>query len=98
MFNFDFLIINSEIELILKWSENCVLTERAMRERKDEGDAAAAEPAVTGIDTPSDLKFSITDCKLYVPVVTLQTEYQNFLYKHLQTGISTDFMWNKYRS
>ena len=62
MFNLDFLIINSEIELIIKWSENCVLTERAMREGKDEVDNAA-EPAVTGIDTPSDLKFNITDCK-----------------------------------
>ena len=26
-------MINSEIELILKWSEDCVLTERAMREQ-----------------------------------------------------------------
>ena len=98
MFNLDFLLINSEIELILKWSENCILTERAMREELVQGDDAAAEPAVTGIDRPYDLKFSITDCKLYVPVVTLQTEYQNFLYKHLKTGISIDFTWNKYRS
>ena len=98
MFNLDFLIINSEIELILKWSEGCVLTERAMREGKDEGDVAAAEPVVTGIDTPPDLKFSITDCKLYVPVVTLQTTYQNQLYKDLKIGISIDFKWSKYRS
>ena len=105
MFNLDFLIINSETELILKWSENCVLTERVKREGKDEGDAAAAaaaaaaaEPAVTGIDTSSDLKFSITDCKLYVPVVTLQRKYQNQLYNDLKTGISIDFKWSKYRS
>ena len=45
-----------------------------------------------------DLKFSVTDCKLYVPVVTLQTEYQNQLYKDLKTGISIDFTWIKYRS
>ena len=32
MFNLDFLLINSEIELILKWTENCVLTEKATRE------------------------------------------------------------------
>ena len=68
-----------------------------MREGKNEGDAAAAEPAVTGIGTPSDLKFSIIDCQLYVPVVTLQTEYKNLPYKHLKTGISIDFTWNKYR-
>ena len=54
--------------------------------------------AVTEIDTPSDLKFSITVFKLYVPVVTLQTKCQNQLYKELKTGISIDFTWNKYRS
>ena len=50
------------------------------------------------INRPKDLKFSVTDCKLYVSVVTLQTEYQNQLYKELKTGISIDFTWNKYRS
>ena len=50
------------------------------------------------INRPTDLKFSITDCKIYVPVVTLQAAYQNLLYKYLKTGISIDFTWNKYRS
>ena len=77
MFNLDFLMINSEIELILKWSEN---------------------PALPAVNVQSDLKFSITDCKLYVLLVTLQTKYQNQLYKELKTGISIDFTWNKYRS
>ena len=35
MFNLDFLLINSETELILKWTEDCVLTEKATRERKE---------------------------------------------------------------
>ena len=34
MFNLDFLRINSETELILKWTENCVLAEKAERETK----------------------------------------------------------------
>ena len=97
MFHLDFLIINSEIELILKWSENCILTERAMREGKD-ATQNPAQDAVTEINTPSDLKFSITDSKMYVSVVTLQTEYQNQLYNELKTGISIDLTWNKYRS
>ena len=29
-------MINTEIELILKWSQNCVLTEKVFREGKDE--------------------------------------------------------------
>ena len=62
---------------------------------------AAQNPAqhpVPAINRPKDLKFSVTDCKLYVPVITLQTEYQNQLYQDLKTGISIDFKWNKYRS
>ena len=35
---------------------------------------------------------------MYVPVVTLQTEYENKLYEELKTGIRIDFEWNKYRS
>ena len=98
LFNLDFLLINSEIELILKWTEDCVLTEKATREELPAGDDPAAEPAVNAINRPKDLKFSVTDCKLYVPVVTLLTEYQNQLYKELKTGISIDFTWSKYRS
>ena len=97
MFNLDFLMINAEIELILKWTENCLLTERAETEEK----AATQNPvqgAVPAVNVPSDLKFSITDCNFYVPVVTLQTEYQNKLYKELKAGILIDFTWSKYRS
>ena len=35
---------------------------------------------------------------MYVPVATLQTEYQNKLYEQLKIGISIDFTWNRYRS
>ena len=62
------------------------------------GDDPAAEPAVNAINRPKDLRFNVTVCKLYVPVVTLQTEYQNQFYKDLKTGISIDFTWIKYRS
>ena len=97
VFNLDFLLINSEIKLILKWSKDCVLTEKATREFKS-ATQNPAQDAVPAINRPKDLKFSVTDCKLYVPVVTLQTEYQNQLYKDLKTGTSIDFTWIKYRS
>ena len=74
------------------------MTEKTTRAELPAGDDTAAEPAVNAINRPKDLKFSVTDCKLYVPVVTLQTEYQNQLYKDLKTGISIDFTWIKYRS
>ena len=98
MFNLDILLINAEIELILKWSQNCVLTEKPHRDAIAEGDDPATEPAVNAINTPSDLKFNITGRKLYVPVVTLQTKYQNQLDEELKTGITIDFTRSKYRS
>ena len=97
MFNLDFLLINSETELILKWTKNCALTEKATREIKAQTQNPAQD-AVPAINRPKDLKFSVTDCKLYVPVVTLQTEYQNQLYKEIKAGISIGFTWSKYRS
>ena len=43
---------------------------------------------MNAINRPEDLKFNITDCKLYVPAVTLIEKYENF--KHtLKTGINT---------
>ena len=73
------------------------MTEKATREELPAGDDPAAEPTVNLINRPKDLKFSVTDCKLYVPVVTLQTEYKNQLYKDLKTGISINFTWITYR-
>ena len=96
MFNLDFLLINSEIKLNLRWIEDCVLTEKATRAQLPQGGTGV--DAVPAINRPKDLKFSITDCKLYVPLVALQTQYQNQLYKDLKTGISIDFKWSKYRS
>ena len=100
IFKLNFLMINSEIELILKWSRNCVLTERVMREEKallpGQGNIPPG-PRVVGINTPSDLKFNITDCKLYAPVVTLQEKYENKLFESLKNGIDINFEWKRYR-
>ena len=74
------------------------MIEKASREELPAVDNLAAEPAVNTINRSKDLKVSVTDCKLYVPVVTLKTEYQNQLYKDLKTGRSIDFTWIKYRS
>ena len=53
-------MINTEIELILKWSQNCVLTEKVIRNIiKAEGDLPLLRP----INKATDLKFNITDCK-----------------------------------
>ena len=90
-------MINTEIELILKWSQNCALTERVIREQKDAAQNPAQD-AVVGINTPSDFKFNITDCKWYVPVLTLLEKYENKLFEGLKTGIDIDFKWPRFRT
>ena len=94
-------MINTETELILKWSQNCVLNESVIRERRGriqaEGDIAEV-PGVRAINRPLTSKFTITDCKLYVSVVTLQEKYENKLYQNLKTGIDIDFEWKIYRT
>ena len=71
VFNLEFLLINSESELILKWTEDCILTEKATGEFRAGEDGPPALDEVPAINRPKDLKFSVIDCKLYVPVVTL---------------------------
>ena len=85
IFNLDILLIDSEVDLILKWCQNCVVTEKATREAQDAVPAQGGNPAqdaVAATNTPFDLKFSITGCKMNVPVVTLQAEYENKFMKN----------------
>ena len=64
-------LINCEINLILTWSEDCVLTNKATR---DAVPAQGGNPAVTKVSKTKNVTFQITDTKLYVPVVTLSTK------------------------
>ena len=83
----DILLINCKITLILSWYKECVLVGRALR-----GPPAAA------INSPTSAKFEITDCKLYVPVVTLSAENHNKLLQQLKSGFRRSIKWNKYMS
>ena len=49
-------------------------------------------------DSPTNAVFKITDCKLYVPVVTLSAENDDKLLEQLKTGFKKTIKWNKYRS
>ena len=65
-------LINCEINLILTWSQKCVLTSKATRNVVP---AQGRNPAVTAVNNPTNATSQIKDTKLYVPVVTLSTEY-----------------------
>ena len=56
---------------------------------------AVAGPAII---EPTELKFEITDTKLYVPVVTLSKENDMKLLEQLKSGFKRTIKWNKYRS
>ena len=83
------LLINSEISLDLRWSKNCVLTNKATRYQIP-ADAANNLPAVDQVNNPTNAEFLITDCKLYVPVVTLLGENENGLLGQSKTGQITN--------
>ena len=74
-------LINCEINLILTWSENCVLTSKATR---DAVPAQGGNPAVAAIDNPTNATFKITDTTSYVPVVTLSTKNDKKLLEQLK--------------
>ena len=89
----DMPLINCEINLILTWSENCVLTSKAQRD-KFIGTGSDKNPQFSEINNPTNATFKITDTKLYVPVVTLSTKDDNTFLEQLKSG----FKWKKYRS
>ena len=65
-------LINCEVSLTLTWAKNCVTTSN---KRADPD----ADPVVAGINNPTKVVFKVTDCKLYVPVVSLKAEDDNKL-------------------
>ena len=62
----DMPLFNCEINLILTWSENYVLTSKATRDADSD-----LNPAVATIDNPLNATFKITDTKLYMFLLLL---------------------------
>ena len=53
---------------------------------------------VAGTIGSQEPTFTITDTKLYVPVVTLSTQANTQLLKQLESGFKRTFNWSKYQS
>ena len=77
-------LISCEVFLELKWNKNCVITSLEQRQVRD--------------NAPTCATLSITDCKLYVPVVTLSKDDEIKLLTNLKSGFKREIIWNKYRS
>ena len=83
-------LIRCEVSLELKWNKNCVTSlERRLVD---------AGPPVVRDNAPMGATLSITDCKLYVPVVTLSKDDEIKLSTNLKLGLKKEIIWNKYRS
>ena len=87
-------LINCKITLVLSWYKECVLVGRALRNAPN----PQPNPPIAAIESPTDAKFEITDCKLYVPVVTLSAGNDNKLLEQLKSGFRRTIKWNKYMS
>ena len=84
-------LISCEVFLELKWNKNCVITSLERRQ-------VNAGPPVVRDNAPTDATLSITDCKLYVPVVILSKDDEIKLLTNLKSGFKREIIWNKYRS
>ena len=84
-------LISCEISLELKWDKNCVITSLEQRA------IAGANPPARD-NAPTGAILAITNCKLYVPVVTLSKDDEIKLLTNLKSGFKREIIWNKYRS
>ena len=84
-------LISCEVFLELKWNKNCVITSL---ERKQ----VDAGPPVVKDNAPTGATLSITDCKLYIPAVTLSKDDEIKLLTNLKSGFKREIILNKYRS
>ena len=81
-------LISCEVSLELKWGKNCIITSL---ERRDIGGGNRN-------NAPKGATLSITDCKLYVPAVTLSKDDEIKLLTNLKSGFKREIICNKYRS
>ena len=72
-------LINCEVELILTWSKNCVLTDMIVRDVGNNNNPPS-------IVAPTGLEFQIKDLKLYVPIVIMSRENNIKLLEQLKSG------------
>ena len=91
-------LINCEINLILTWSEKCVLADITTQAARDANpNANPPVEAKERIDAPTNATFQIKDTELYVAVVTLSTEDNNKFLEQLKSGFKRTIKWKKYR-
>ena len=92
----DLSLINSEIELDLKWTKNCVIAEvsRTFRAVDPNDDPVVYELVIA----TAGATFQINNAKLYVPVVTLSVNDKIKFLENTKQVSKRAISLNKYRS
>ena len=80
-------LISCEVSLELNWDKNCIITSL---EQRDIGGGNRD-------NVPTGATLAISDCKLYVPAVTLSKDDEIKLLTNLKSGFKREIIWNKYR-
>ena len=78
-------LVSCEVFLELKWNKYCVISSLEKRQ-------ADAGPPVVRDNPPTGATLSITDCKLYVPVVTLSKDDEVKLLTNLKSGFKREII------
>ena len=81
-------LINCEVNLILIWSENCVLTDITTQAAVP---VQGNNPPRQAINAPTGASFKIKETKLHVPVVSLSIPDDNKLFQQLPSVEIKDF-------
>ena len=89
-------LINCKIELDLRWTRNCIISEISRTFR-------AVDPNVDPvmyqvISQTTNATFQINNAKLYVPVVTSSINDNIKFLENIKQGFKRTVSWNKYRS
>ena len=92
------LLINSEIELDLKWTKNCVISQICKTPQDPANPIANPPNPLIQATQTTGATFKINNAKLYVLVVTLSINNNIKFLESVEKGfISRTISWNKYR-
>ena len=86
---------------LIEYSNNYSKTSGSLRQYcKDEpnGNLENSESFKSKVNSTGEGRFTITDTKLYVPVVTLSTQDNTKLLQQLKSGFKRTINWNKHQS
>ena len=94
----DLPLINYEIELDLRWTKNCIISEIS-RTATIVGNQNANPSVLEVVATKTtSTTFQINNAKLYVPVVTLSINANVKFLENLKLGFKRTIFWNKHSS